>query len=69
MGFRDQLASLSLKPPLIAHAERPTEQFHVLTIVNSAAVNIGVHVSFQIRVFIFSGYHLACLKVHPGCSM
>ena len=25
--------------------------FHVLAIVNSAAVNIGVHVSFQIRVF------------------
>ena len=30
--------------------------FHVLAIVNSAAVNIGVHVSFWIRVFIFSGY-------------
>ena len=28
--------------------------FLVLTIVNSAAINIGVHVSFQIRVF--SGY-------------
>ena len=28
--------------------------FHVLAIVNSASVNIGVHVSFQ--VFIFSGY-------------
>ena len=28
--------------------------FHVLTIVNSAAVNNGVHVSFQIMVF--SGY-------------
>ena len=25
--------------------------FHVLTIVNSAAVNIGVHVSFRIMVF------------------
>ena len=25
--------------------------FHVLAIVNSAAVNIGVHVSFQLRVF------------------
>ena len=30
--------------------------FHVLIIVNSAAMNIGVHVSFWIRVFIFSGY-------------
>lgn len=26
--------------------------FHVLVIVNSAAVNIGVHVSFQIIIFI-----------------
>ena len=30
--------------------------FHVLAVVNSAATNIGVHVSFRIRVFIFSGY-------------
>ena len=30
--------------------------FHVLTIVNSAAVNIGVHVSFQSRVLVFSRY-------------
>ena len=30
--------------------------FHVLAFINSAAMNIGVHVSFQIRVFIFSGY-------------
>ena len=30
--------------------------FHVLAIVNSVSVNIGVHVSFQIRVFIFSRY-------------
>ena len=29
---------------------------HILAIVNSAAVNIGVHVSFQVRVF--SGYML-----------
>ena len=30
--------------------------FHVLAIGNSAAVNIGVCVSFRIRAFIFSGY-------------
>ena len=30
--------------------------FRVLAIVNSASLNIGVHGSFQIRVFIFSGY-------------
>ena len=30
--------------------------FYVLTIVNSAAINIGVHVSFQIIVFL--GYRL-----------
>ena len=27
--------------------------FHVLAIVNSAAVRLGVYVSFQIRVLIF----------------
>ena len=27
--------------------------FHILTIVNNSAVNIGVHTSFQISVFIF----------------
>ena len=30
--------------------------FHVLAIVNCAVMNIGVHVSFQIRVFILFGY-------------
>ena len=30
--------------------------FHVLALVSSATVNMGVHVSFQIRVFILSGY-------------
>ena len=32
---------------------------HVVTIVNSATMNIGVHVSFQINVFIFS-------DIYPG---
>ena len=30
--------------------------FHVLAIVNSAALDIGTHVSFQIKVLIFSRY-------------
>ena len=30
--------------------------FHVLAIVNSASMNTGVHVSFQIRIFIIFGY-------------
>ena len=30
--------------------------FHVLATVNSAAVNTGVHVCLQIRVFVLSGY-------------
>ena len=33
-----------------------TEQLHVLATVNSAAVNTGVHISFQIRLFVFSRY-------------
>ena len=31
---------------------------HILAIINSAVMNIGVHVSFQISVFIFFGYIL-----------
>ena len=34
--------------------ERYTGCFHVLAIVNSAAMNIGVHVSF--RIIVLSGY-------------
>ena len=28
--------------------------FHVLAILNSAAMNSGAHVSFQVRIFVFS---------------
>ena len=30
--------------------------FHILAIINSAAMNIGMHVSSQTRVFVFSWY-------------
>ena len=36
--------------------DRHLSCFHVLVIISSAAMNTGVHVSFQIRVFIFSRY-------------
>ena len=32
--------------------------FHVLVIFSSAALNIGVHISFQIRIFVLSEYLL-----------
>ena len=34
----------------------PLGCFHVLAIIISAAVNTGVHASFQSRAFVFSGY-------------
>ena len=40
------------------HSFRHLGCLHVLAIVNSAAMNIGVHVSFQIRVF--SNYMPRC---------
>ena len=29
--------------------------FHILAIVNNAAMNVGIHVSFQMSVFVFFG--------------
>ena len=56
--------------------------FHILVIVNNAVKNIGVHVSFQIDVFIFFRYIprsgiagsygspiFSFLKKHPYCLL
>ena len=44
--------SYLLHSPLDGHLDF----FHILVAVNNAAVNIGMHVSFQINVFIFFSY-------------
>ena len=41
---------------LPTHLFMDTCCFHILAIVKSVVMNIGVHVCFWIRVFIFSGY-------------
>ena len=38
--------------------DRHSSCFHVLAVLNNAAMNTGVHVSLLITVFIFSGYML-----------
>ena len=43
-------------PYLSIHLSNGQKLLPCLAVVNSAAVNIGVHVCFQIRVFIFSRY-------------
>ena len=42
--------------------------FHVLAIVSSAAINIGVHVSFQIIVFFFSRHSGGSNGKEPACQ-
>ena len=37
--------------------------FYVLAIVYSAAMNIGVHISFQLSVFVFPSY------IYPGLKL
>ena len=39
-----------------ASVNGPLGCFHILAIKDSAVVNIGMHVTFQIRTFIFFGY-------------
>ena len=39
-----------------ASVDRQLDGFHILAVVNNAAVNIGVHVSFRISVFGFFRY-------------
>ena len=41
----------------------------VLSIVNSAAVNIGVHISFHIRIFIFSGSIFKSIGDHVATGL
>ena len=41
--------------------------FHVFAIVNSAAMNIGMHVSFQMRILIFFGYMPRC-RIAGSCG-
>ena len=50
------LLCIYITSPLSVHLLMDTGCFHVLVTINSVAMNIGVHVSFQIRVFVFSGY-------------
>ena len=42
--------------------DRPLGWFHILDIINNAALNITVHVSFQISVSVFS-------NIYPGVEL
>ena len=41
--------------------------FHVRAVVNNAAMNIGVHISFQISVFVFLG-HIPKSRIAGSCG-
>ena len=43
--------------------------FHVLAIVNSASVNIGMHVSFQLEFFVFFFLFFFFLDICPEVGM
>ena len=38
---------------ILTHLNRHLDCFHVLAVMSNAAMNIAVHVSFQISVFVF----------------
>ena len=41
---------------------------HVLAVVNSTAMNIGVHVSFLIRVFVFLWVYTPSSRIAGSCD-
>ena len=55
-NFRIICINIHLTYSLSVHLLMGLGDFRVLAIVNTAAINTGVCVSFQITVFIFSGY-------------
>ena len=52
---------------LESSVDRHLDCFHVSDVVNSATVNIVVHISFQIRVFTFSIH--THTHTHPGVGL
>ena len=52
---------------LVSSVNEHLSCFHVLAIMNSAAMNSGVHVFFGIRIFVFSGY-MPRTRIAGSCS-